>query len=117
MASAPETKPEILDGEKAISVMDQDDDPYISNIEEKPLVRKIDLQYVPVHVFLGHLRNGLVVMSPYHSLTKYSHSLMPILIAIYILQYLDKSSLNTASLLGIIQDTVCYCSPNGAVSD
>ncbi|CVL11142.1 related to DAL5-Allantoate and ureidosuccinate permease [Fusarium proliferatum] len=75
MVSAPETKPEIFDGEKAISVMDQDDDPSISNIEEKPLVRKIDLH------------------------------LMPILIAIYILQYLDKSSLNTASLLGIIQDT------------
>lgn len=42
---------------------------------------------------------------------------MPILIAIYILQYLDKSSLNTASLLGIIQDTVCYYPVNGAVSD
>lgn len=55
MASAPETKPEILDGEKAISVMDPDDDPSISSIEEKPLVRKIDLQYVPVYLFLGHL--------------------------------------------------------------
>ncbi|KAF5709741.1 hypothetical protein FGLOB1_5807 [Fusarium globosum] len=44
---APETKHEILDGEKAISEMNQDDDPSISNIEEKPLVRKIDLQYIP----------------------------------------------------------------------
>ncbi|KAG5742947.1 hypothetical protein H9Q70_014337 [Fusarium xylarioides] len=74
MASPPDTKPEIVD-EKAISVMEQDDDPSISNVEEQPLVRRIDLH------------------------------LMPILIAIYILQYLDKSSLNTASLLGIIQDT------------
>ncbi|RBQ77689.1 hypothetical protein FVER14953_05682 [Fusarium verticillioides] len=74
MASPPDTKPEVVD-EKAISVMEQDDDLPISNVEEQPLVRKIDLH------------------------------LMPILIAIYILQYLDKSSLNTASLLGIIQDT------------
>lgn len=55
MVSAPETKPEIFDGEKAISVMDQDDDPSISNIEEIPLVRKIDLQYVLVYLFLVHL--------------------------------------------------------------
>ncbi|KAF4502903.1 vitamin H transporter [Fusarium agapanthi] len=74
MASPPDTKPKVVD-EKAISVMEQDDDPSISNVEEQPLVRRIDLH------------------------------LMPILIAIYILQYLDKSSLNTASLLGIIQDT------------
>ncbi|KAF5234777.1 hypothetical protein FANTH_11966 [Fusarium anthophilum] len=74
MALLPDTKPEVVD-EKALSVMEQDDDPSISNVEEQPLVRRIDLH------------------------------LMPILIAIYILQYLDKSSLNTASLLGIIQDT------------
>ncbi|SCO55536.1 uncharacterized protein FFMR_12692 [Fusarium fujikuroi] len=46
MASASETKPETLDGEKARSVMDQDDDPSISNIEEKPLVRKTDLHFI-----------------------------------------------------------------------
>ncbi|KAF5723103.1 vitamin H transporter [Fusarium mundagurra] len=74
MAPPTDTKPEVVD-EKALSVMEQDDDPSISNVEEQPLVRRIDLH------------------------------LMPILIAIYILQYLDKSSLNTASLLGIIQDT------------
>ncbi|KAF5665616.1 vitamin H transporter [Fusarium circinatum] len=74
MASPPDTKTEVV-AEKALSVMEQDDDPSISNVEEQPLVRRIDLH------------------------------LIPILIAIYILQYLDKSSLNTASLLGIIQDT------------
>ncbi|RKL33497.1 hypothetical protein BFJ72_g10013 [Fusarium proliferatum] len=46
MASAFETKPETLDGEKVRSVMDQDDDPSISNIEEKPLVRKTDLHFI-----------------------------------------------------------------------
>ncbi|KAF5613724.1 vitamin H transporter [Fusarium subglutinans] len=74
MALPPDTKPEVVD-EKTLSVMEQDDDPSISNVKEQPLVRRIDLH------------------------------LMPILIAIYILQYLDKSSLNTASLLGSIQDT------------
>lgn len=43
MASPPDTKPEVVD-EKAISVMEQDDDLPISNVEEQPLVRKIDLQ-------------------------------------------------------------------------
>ncbi|KAI8718241.1 MFS domain-containing protein [Fusarium sp. LHS14.1] len=80
MAASPETQhpatqPNVVD-EKAMSMMEENhDEPDMSNIEEKQLVRKIDLH------------------------------LMPILVAIYILQYLDKSSLNTASLLGIIQDT------------
>jgi hypothetical protein len=43
MASHPDTKPEVAD-EKAMSVMEQDDDLPISNVEEQPLVRKIDLQ-------------------------------------------------------------------------
>ncbi len=62
MASASETKPETLDGEKARSVMDQDDDPSISNIEEKPLVRKTDLQYVLAYLFLWHLLGGLIAL-------------------------------------------------------
>ncbi|KAF5671944.1 allantoate ureidosuccinate permease [Fusarium denticulatum] len=45
MASPPDTKPEVAD-EKAISVMEQDDDLPISNIEEQPLFRRIDLHLI-----------------------------------------------------------------------
>ncbi|KAF5565608.1 major facilitator superfamily domain-containing protein [Fusarium phyllophilum] len=42
MASIPDTKSDVVD-EKALSVLEQDDDPSISNVEEQPLVRRIDL--------------------------------------------------------------------------
>ncbi|KAF5972235.1 allantoate ureidosuccinate permease [Fusarium bulbicola] len=59
MASPPDTKPEVVD-EKALSVMEQDDDPSISNVEEQPLVRRIDL-YLNTASLLGIIQDTKLV--------------------------------------------------------